>query len=90
MGCKSVLSVFSFPRAVLHASGVSPLCDDAHAACLVRSASSISSHSLLEEELSHTFSLPNYQEDVSLFREILENLGHSRSAEKHVHIVLAS
>ena len=34
-------------------------------------------------------SLPNYQEDEFISRESLENLGPSRSAERHVHIVLA-
>ena len=38
---------------------------------------------------SHCLSLPNYQEDESLHRETLENLGHSRSAEKHVRTVFA-
>ena len=97
-----------FPKAVSHASGFPPLCDDDHAACrrlcltkhvprlcchldcgqhdlgcksrnfqrrcvaawLIRSASSIGSHSLLEEEPSHTVSLPNYQEDVSMLRVV--------------------
>ena len=34
-------------------------------------------------------SFPNYQEDETMLRETLENLCHSPSAEKHVHIVLA-
>ena len=33
---------------------------------------------------SHTVSLPNYQEDESMLRHSLENLGCSRSAVKHV------
>ena len=39
---------------------------------------------------SHTVSFPNFQEDGSTFRESLENLGCSRSAEKHVCIELAT
>ena len=55
----------------------------------MRSASSISLYSFLEVKPSHTVSLPNYQEEVSMLRESLENLGLSRSAEKHVRIVFA-
>ena len=45
----------------------------------MRSASSISGHSLLleEEPVTHD-SLPNFQEDVSMLRHSLENLGRSR------------
>ena len=56
----------------------------------MRSASSISSHSLLEEVLSLTVLLPNFQEVESMFRETLENLSRSRSAEKHDRIGLAT
>ena len=52
------------------------------AAWLMSSASSISSHLLLEEEPSHTVSLTNYQEDVSMLRESLENLGRSRGGPR--------
>ena len=49
------------------------------AAWLMRSASSISGHSLLleEEPVTHV-SLPNFQEDVSMLSNSLENLGRSR------------
>ena len=53
------------------------------AAWLMRSASSISWHSLLleEEPVTHD-SLPNFQEDVSMLRHSLENLGRSRSEKR--------
>ena len=44
--------------------GVLFFATDAHAACLICSASSISSHSLLEEELSHSLA-SKLQEDES-------------------------
>ena len=37
----------------------------------------------------HFVILPNYQEDETLHRETLENLGRSPSAEKHMRMVLA-
>ena len=40
--------------------------------------------------LTHSVVFPNYQEDVSMLRESLENLGRPRSAEKHVRIGLAA
>ena len=38
---------------------------------------------------SHTVSIPYYQEDESMFRDSIENLGRSRSAEKHVCFMVA-
>ena len=37
----------------------------------------------------YTVVFPNYQEDETLHRETLENLGRSPSAEKHMRMVLA-
>ena len=44
---------------------------------------------MLEEELvAHSVVLPNYQEDETLLRETLENLGRSRSTEKYIRLML--
>ena len=56
----------------------------------MRPGLSIHWHTLLEGDLvAHLVVHPNYQEDESLHRETLENLGRSRPAEKHVRIVFA-
>ena len=56
----------------------------------MRPALSIDWHTLLEGDLvAHFVVHPNYQEDESLHRETLENLGSSPFAKKHVHIELA-
>ena len=45
---------------------------------------------LLEEDtVTHFVILPNYEEDETVLRETLGNLGCSPSADKHMRIVLA-
>ena len=45
---------------------------------------------LLEEDpVAHFVILPNYEEDETVLRETLENLGCSPSAKKHMRMVLA-
>ena len=44
---------------------------------------------LEEDPVVHFVILPNYQEDETLHRETLENLGRHPSAEKHMRMVLA-
>ena len=57
----------------------------------MRPALSIDWHTLLEEDLvAHFVVHPNYQEDESMHRETLENLGSSPFAQKHVGIELAT
>ena len=47
-------------------------------------------HTLLEEDfVAHFVVHPNYQDDESMHRETLENLGSSPFAKKHVHVELA-
>ena len=45
---------------------------------------------LEEDFVAHFVILPNYEEDETVLRETLENLGCSLSAEKHVRMVLAT
>ena len=65
-------------------------CFSSVGAWCIRPALSIVWHKLLEGYLVALFVvLPNFQEDESMHRETLENLGRSPSAEKHMHMVLA-
>ena len=57
----------------------------------MRPALSIDWDTLLEEDfVAHFVVHPNYQEDDSMHRETLENLGSSPFAKKHVQIGLAT
>ena len=42
---------------------------------------------LVEDPVAHFVILPNYEEDETVLRETLENLGCSPSAQKHMRIV---